>query len=276
MALRYGANIQLKEVTEKILPSELCYSCENFVRYLPKAAYFRLIAPYIMPENVDKALYLDCDIIINGSVERLYNENIYHAAVAAVPDLPNEQTYHRLGLKKEDWYFNSGVLLMNLQYWREHHVTERCLQCLKKEKEKIVFHDQDTLNLVLKNEKQRLSVMYNFQTNFLNENVKSNDIIYQEVKPYLTREKQPIIIHYIYKVKPWHRYDNHPYHDYFMYYRKISFFSNAKILLPDRNKNILKWLKSIAILELSRAFIKIGIKKEKTNYLIPKQTIKIS
>lgn len=274
LAIHYGANIQLKEVTEEMLPSELCYSCENFVRSLPKAAYFRLITPNIMPEQVDKVLYLDCDIIINGSIKELYNEDISQVAVAAVPDLPNEQTFHRLGFQPNDWYFNSGVLLMNLKYWRDHHVTERCLQCLREEREKIVFHDQDTLNLVLKNEKKRLSVKYNFQTNFLNSNVKSDKRIYQEVKPYLSKEKQPIIIHFIYKVKPWHRYDNHPYHDYFMHFRKISFFSDAKILLPKRNGNILKWIRSIVILELSRFLKKIKIQNDKSDYLIPRQKIK--
>lgn len=163
---------------------------------------------------------------------------------------------------------------MNLKYWREHHVTGRCLQCLKEEREKIVFHDQDTLNLVLKNEKNRLSVKYNFQTNFLNSNVKSDKLIYQEVKPYLSKEKQPIIIHFIYKVKPWHRYDNHPYYDYFMHYRKISFFSDAKILLPKRNGNILKWIRSIVILELSRFLKKIKIQNDKSDYLMPRQKIK--
>src|SRR4051812_28713331 len=79
----------------------------------------RLWLSDFFPDNVDRVLYLDCDIVIVGSVAALWNVDLDGALLGAV-DIPgSEHGVTHLGLRAEDGYFNSGVLLIDLKKWRE-------------------------------------------------------------------------------------------------------------------------------------------------------------
>ena len=83
-------------------------------------AYYRLLSDVLLPNDVKKALYLDCDIIVNASLKRLYDIDITDVAVCALYDKPDVSSNYseRLGYNGNDGYVNSGVLLINLECWR--------------------------------------------------------------------------------------------------------------------------------------------------------------
>ncbi len=130
--------------------------------------YFRLLAPYILPEDLDRVLYLDADIIINGSIEAFYNQDFegsYAAFIKDRFDFCDEVVAQKkkLGLKEEDVYFNSGVMLINLYLFREKIKLNDIMTFIDERKEDLFYFDQDILNCILLDHKKLCDLIYNFQ-----------------------------------------------------------------------------------------------------------------
>lgn len=232
------------------------------------AAYYRLLAPILLPDSVDKVLYLDCDMIINKSLNDLYNINVENYALGAVldEDFQNQDKYDRLQYDYEKGYFNSGMLLMNLDYWRKNNVMVRCLDYIDKNSDKILFHDQDTLNVVLQDEKKLLSITYNFQTGFVYTRYNFSKELFSQICK--TIKNIPVILHYTGPGKVWAVGSKHPYVEYYLYYRSISLWKDFPLIdnrsLKDR------------LLQLRNELIwKLGIKKRPQTYIIDCQKFKI-
>ena len=83
-------------------------------------AYYRLFLGEVL-KDIDKVLYLDCDLIVNGSLRELWETEIDDYALAGVRDRVNDyiHVFNRLRYPMVDGYINSGVLLINLKKWRE-------------------------------------------------------------------------------------------------------------------------------------------------------------
>ncbi len=232
--------------------------------YVSLATYYRLLAPQLLPQEIDKILYLDCDMIIDQSIESLYNTDIENYALAAAldEDYMNEGKYQRLEYTFEKKYFNAGVLLINLKYWRENNVTKRCFQYILGNPNKIILHDQDTLNAVLNKEVKLLSVKYNLQTAMLCRNTSLNTDTKLEIEKY---KYQPTIIHYTGASKPWQKGSLHPYTKRFLRYKQLSLWSGHP--LTKVNRTFLELM-----LHIRNSIIWfIGLKKRPKTYIIEAQ-----
>lgn len=228
------------------------------------AAYYRLLAPLFLPKSIEKILYLDCDIIVNGFIDDLWNIDIVGNAIAAVIDenYKDERIYNRLNYKYEKMYFNTGVLLINLIHWRKHAIMNKCIHYINNNPHKILFHDQDTLNVVLQDEKILLSPKFNLQTGFLYKASKLGDIK-DDVE---ANKLSPIIIHYTGPSKPWHEFSQHPYVNHFIYFWKCSLWDQQKLIISSL-KGALHYYRNCFIWFL-------GIKKRPETYTINKQVYK--
>lgn len=102
---------------------------------ITQATYYRLMLSEILPETIHKVLYLDGDIIARHSLLPLWNMDLKGYAVGAVPDLLeieySKEFSSRLNYPPQYGYFNSGVLLVNLDYWREHRVVRDFVRYLQ-------------------------------------------------------------------------------------------------------------------------------------------------
>ena len=228
------------------------------------AAYYRLLCPEMFPKEVEKILYLDCDIIVNDKIDDLYNLDICNYAYGAVVDEDNEnkEKHTRLGYSSQIPYFNGGVLLINLKYWRENNVTKRCFQHILENPNKIILHDQDTLNAVLNKEVKLLSVKYNLQTAMLCRNTSLNTDTKLEIEKY---KYQPTIIHYTGTSKPWQKGSIHPYTKRFLRYKQLSLWSGHP--LTKVNRTFLELM-----LHIRNSIIWfIGLKKRPKTYIIEAQ-----
>lgn len=187
------------------------------------ATYYRLIAANVLPKDIDKILWLDGDLIINGPIRELWETDLGDLAIAAVTDESycQQDVYLRLLLDASIPYTSAGVLLINLAYWREHDVASRFMECIQLHRERLLFHDQDTLNIVLQNEKTILPITWNFQSGFIESWVYPT---YPESfqKQILQASTNPRIIHYSGPSKPWFRYTLHPYRAHFEKYKALS------------------------------------------------------
>lgn len=220
----YGSTISFVAIDRKLV--------ENFpikkTDHVSLATYYRLFAPKILPKDIGRILYLDCDMVVDGSIEDMYTSDIEGIALACVldEDYMSDSKYTRLDLPGPKTYFNAGMLLINLDYWREHNVYERCMACINRMPEKLQLHDQDTLNVVLKNEVRHIALKYNMQTGFLYTRTELDGNIRQEL---LETMDAPVIIHYTGPGKPWFLHQYHPYLDHFRHYMKISLWKDVRL-----------------------------------------------
>lgn len=213
----------------------------NIHSYFTITVFYRFLIADLLPRDVDRVLYLDCDILVRGDIAELYEMDLTGVAVAACPEhdgkIGEVQPDHvvgwcnRLGYDSDYGYFNAGVLLINLAYWREHNVGNLLIEYLKNNYEKCFLLDQDVLNAVLHKEKVDLPYKYNVLVHCLYEDMIKYDA------PYL--KENPVIVHYSVVCKPWDFYiADYPFRKEWEYYRCISpwrrWRGNAPLLLKLR------------------------------------------
>lgn len=167
--------------------------------------YSRFLIPDLKP-NINKAIYLDCDTIVLDDVCKLYEENLEEYILGAVP----EHEYYDVVIKlkeniqnsKDHLYFNSGVLLIDCNRWRNENITKSILNISLSN---LLCPDQDLLNKYFDNNYKVLSYKYNlksadiFQNNFFKSKNQSNLVI-EEIEKY---RNSPIIKHFNSPDKAW-------------------------------------------------------------------------
>ncbi len=157
--------------------------------HITSAAYYRLLLAELCPDK-DKLLYLDVDTIVKSSLKELFDTDITDKYFAGVSDCDEAMNTKRLGIKQ---YCNSGVLLLNLNKWREDNITKEFFNWMQQNEDKIVLHDQDVINCVLQDGILKLDKIWNAQISK-----------YSGSKEFVDLLPQAKIIHYIGKHKPWH------------------------------------------------------------------------
>ena len=228
------------------------------------AAYYRLIAADVLPDKLEKILYLDCDMIVDSNIKELYDYDIENYAFGAIidEDYLNGAKYERLKYDKSFSYINSGVILFNLEYWRKNRLAKKCLDYISEYPERIKFHDQDTLNAVLHKEMRLLPLKYNFQTGFLYKTRRLEQQFIDEIDESL---HSPVIIHYTGANKPWYKDSKHPFTKRYMYFKNISLWSDTPLL---KEKTSFKEKMQKLFAEI---VWKLGIKKRPETYIIKSQ-----
>lgn len=121
--------------------------------------YYRFLLPDILPD-INRVLYLDCDVIVKSSLRDLFEENIEDYAAAMVLDAESEKEAKRLGVTK---YFNAGVMFINLDYWRKNDIKAKLFDYIQNNKDKILWQDQDIINAVLPQNIKEISNKWNYQ-----------------------------------------------------------------------------------------------------------------
>lgn len=149
--------------------------------------YYRIMLPYLV--DVSKILWMDSDIVLNGKIEELYSTDVSSVYVAATIDIGEEQgrrTEIKSKLGITGTYFNSGVMLMNLEKIRSEIPQKFFFDMIQKYNDDLVCPDQDILNLVLGSKMIDLDIRFNFQHHTI-PGVKAED---------------GLCIHYVFE-KPW-------------------------------------------------------------------------
>ncbi len=158
--------------------------------HISRATYYRLLLPEIF-SDVDKFIYLDCDLVVEADLRELWDTDIATCGCAGV-DQENSPDANRLGLHP-DFYINAGILLLNLSYWRANNIMEKCLDWLVENPQKAVMLEQDAINVILRERKAKIDLKWNL-----------NPAPYPDLgilKQYPSR-----ILHFAGSLKPWHKY----------------------------------------------------------------------
>lgn len=190
--------------------------------HLTIATYYRLLMADILPQQLDKILYLDCDIIINDSIKEFWDTPLDGYALAAIEELGCSlpDVYERLGYNRRYGYFNAGVLLVNLDYWRKCHLTQCFLEYVSHNFSRLKSHDQDVLNALLHDKCLHVSYEWNVEEAFYHYSVMKRLKHDKVLKSILCHPK---ILHYTWKPKPWEVHCKHPFRiKYYIYISKMS------------------------------------------------------
>ncbi len=231
---------------ENIVISDNYFKELVLTHHYSKEIYYRLLIPELI--NEEKVLYLDADIIINGSIKGIYNQNIEDYYVCAVED-PFFDRYEELKIEKKFRYFNSGVMLINVMKWRNTDLHKKVINFVEKNFKILHFPDQDALNALIYGNWKRMPLKYNL-TMILDNNYENKFSCFTKEELREAKNK-PIIIHYTGGSKPWQLKNIHPYKNLYWKYLRMTPYrfslptelrpSNLfKSLIPKPVKKILK------------------------------------
>lgn len=137
--------------------------------YITPMTYARLLVPDILPVELEKVLYLDCDIVVNDNLGELWDMDLGEKSLYAardsirVSDPRGIVNYRELGIPPDTKYFNAGVLLINLMKWRKLFISDQVFGYLRTYHEIIQLNDQEAMNAILWNDWEELEYRWNWQ-----------------------------------------------------------------------------------------------------------------
>lgn len=243
IAINYHNDIQFYDVNEEMF-KEFPVS-----EQWPIVIYFRLMLPELISKDVERVLYVDCDIIFRGPIQDLMNIDLKGNIIGAVEDKmasPYAPYLEMLGYDPKYQYFNSGVLLIDIKKWNNSSISEKCIAFIKENK--VIHPDQDALNAILHDKWIRLTNRWNngsaLHTRYISMEFFIKDFN-KETKSY------PVIIHFS-GIKPWDSRCRDPFKDDFYKYQALTKWHNC---IPKHS--IKEWIYHGITLILDR----IGIRK---------------
>lgn len=190
---------------------------KTIAQYISIAAFFRILIPDLLPVEIEKVIYLDCDLVVRGDLTELWKlklgENHILAAqdtwIRFVSSTNGLLNYRELGLSPNFKYFNSGVLVINLKKWRETGTCKEAMNYLRQSKTFIRWHDQDVLNAVLAGKWGELNPKWNFNTTSFYDYASKCYLRWKESESLFSKDiyddliRNPSIVHFASEKKPW-------------------------------------------------------------------------
>lgn len=215
---RYGRKLIVLD-TESANQKMRIYNCKGWNGSL--ATWLRFFVLDQIPDEVERLLWLDSDTIVMSNLNDLVKlEMGEDTPIAAVCDSVCYWERFRLGLTTDEPYFNAGVLLFNLRYWRKHQTLSEMFEYLQRHIQLYKANDQDLLNDFFHGHILKLPQIYNLQGFQMAYSVNDYFSVYHWTPTaYYTPEqvlialKEPCIVHFFRFLGdyPWQQGNNyHP------------------------------------------------------------------
>lgn len=218
--------------TEFVAPAESDLSGLPISDHISVATYFRMLIPRLLPDGIEKAIYLDSDLLVLDDLATLWRREFGDELLHAAPDvacpffdcekslenylqcapwlvtarpIPN---YKTLGFSGSEPYFNGGVLLLNVGAWRREDTTSAMFACIEANRESLLFWDQYALNVTLAGKWKSLPARWNQGAHLLDFPTATRS----SLSPAEHEEsiENPAIVHFTSPTKPWHWSSTHP------------------------------------------------------------------
>ena len=199
--------------------------------HITHTAYFRLLAAELLPDTLDKVIYLDSDVLVRDDLTQLWEMELGDHYCLAVQDiacpfvdarlaganrkrsnpymasLSPIRNWRQLGIQGNAPYFNSGVMVLNLKRWRDDHIGEKLLDCLRQNQAFVWCWDQYALNVVFAGQWGQLPLRWNQGAHVFE--YPSEQFSPVDAQQFVQMRDNPAIIHFTTEWKPW---DYRPYH----------------------------------------------------------------
>ena len=185
---------------------------EQISRYKTDISY-TVFLRYFVADFVkeDKALYLDCDLVVTKNLDGLFATDLQDYPLAAIRDFGGRAYFGRE-------IFNAGVLLINNALWKQEHITQKLIDLTNEWHDKVDQADQSILNMLFENKWLELD----FDNNHI--------VIHERFANYSFPDGQeyPGIIHYLSERKPWQVHAGQTYRDVWWYYHDMEWTELGK------------------------------------------------
>lgn len=215
-ATKYGREIKYIDNTETIKKME-AFDIKKWNGSI--ATWMKMFVVGELVDEVKSLLYIDCDTLIEHSLEELCDFDFEGNAMACVADSIGFRHLRRLGLKKSDYYFNAGVMFFNLEYFYNNKDSySSMLNHLKNNVSRYELNDQDLMNDYFDGMIKILSPRYNYQgihmmyPDNIYYNVYAKDEKYYDLEVLKMARKSPCILHFFRALGdyPWEPGNFHP------------------------------------------------------------------
>ena len=237
------ASIYFYELSELLGKLDKQY---NIPKTISISAYARLFLSDILDENISKILYVDCDALFMDSLEKLWSIDISQNSVAGVLDHVGIQNKLKIGLKKDDYYINSGFLLINLEKWRKTNALKQMLYFIESKNGNVIHHDQGVINACFEDDILILPPHYNVMTSFFDFRDVESIKHYYGIANYYSQndineaKKNPVFVHFTpsFSKRPWVVGCKHPLKGIYKEYLLKTPFKNNELQKDDRSFKI--------------------------------------
>ena len=208
--------------------------------------YARLFISSVLPDNLNRILYLDCDIILNQSLEELWNIDMQGKTLAALKDAFSSWYRMNIDLKPKDIMFNSGVMLIDVNRWKEQKVEAKLLQFIQNKKGIIQQGDQGALNAILSHDTYCFQPRFNSVTIYYDFSYKKL-LTYRKPPEFYSEEEikeaieNPVIIHFTTSFlsrRPWVEGCQHRYVGEWLKYKAMSPWKDAPLWKYKKGKGL--------------------------------------
>tara|TARA_R110002020_G_scaffold58459_10_gene160313 strand:+ start:1012 stop:1890 length:879 start_codon:yes stop_codon:yes gene_type:complete len=188
----FGASLRWYDLTENAAFNEFVRDLPTSTQW-PKVVYGRLLLGRLLPDAVERVIYLDCDMMVRDPIEMLFEIDLEGFPLGAVRDSVHPFIVGKRDMKQNrdlfeyaDPYFNSGMLLIDLAAWRAIDIRAEVEALAARGIMDRLYYDQDMLNLIFRNNWLALPWRWNtIDAHAAHEGI------------------NPAILHYTRKSKPW-------------------------------------------------------------------------
>lgn len=174
--------------------------------------YLKGMLSKLLPGDLERILYIDCDAVVNGSLRELWETNSNGMAIGMAVDCMNKRINEGYGFQNR-YYYNTGVMLIDFSEWLHRNCEEKYIKyILDNAARKFEWADQDLINASLNEDTFKLSPRYNWLSLYEIYNYESLGKIYGlNEQNYYTKEEfeaahdQPVIYHFpsVFIGRPW-------------------------------------------------------------------------
>ena len=207
-------------------------------KYNRMATCGRLFIASLLPDNIDKVIYVDCDTIFVRPIKELWETDISQYAVVMVDCGQHVSLKEQIGISPDGEYFNSGLLLINLRYWREQNVEKAFMRFINNNGGFIPFPDEGVLNAVFDGKIFMLPLIYNVFSQIYS--FTYDELFYiRKLKHFYNREEyeyareNPVMVHFTsnfyMSIRPWVKGCVHPYVQEFIQCRNKTPWNNEPL-----------------------------------------------
>lgn len=169
-------------------------------QHVSEAAFLRYLIPELLPD-AERAVYMDGDVIVRRDPKPLHDADLAGSTLGAVrsrvaPFAASPggiAAWLEAGIPSTAPYFNSGVLVMDLERWRSRQVTDRLTDYLHTYGARVYLADQEALNAAVVGDWTQLDRSWNYVTH-----VAESFLQQPELEP-----SNPSVVHFAGRLKPW-------------------------------------------------------------------------
>ena len=201
---------------------ERLFESAPVMKQYPQEMYYRLLAAQLLPEDMDRIIYLDPDILVINPLTPLWRLDMggklfAAAAHTGMTELANNVNRLRLGTERN--YFNSGVLLIDLASCRAEVKPEEIFSYVSEHADELVLPDQDVLNALYSSRILELDdALWNYDArNFKNYLMRSNGVADMEWVI-----EHTVVLHFCGRAKPWKPHYRHRFGMLYLHYEQLT------------------------------------------------------